>query len=40
MKKIYLAILVCVVGLITSCSDFLDINPRTQISETEFYKTE
>ena len=23
-----------------SCSDFLEVNPRTQVSETEFYKTE
>ena len=24
----------------TACSDFLEVNPRTQVSETEFYKTE
>lgn len=24
----------------TACSDFLEIDPRTQVSETEFYKTE
>ena len=24
----------------TSCSDFLETEPRTQIAETEFYKTE
>ena len=23
----------------TSCSDFLETEPRTQIAETEFYKT-
>ena len=26
--------------LTTACSDFLEVNPRTQVSETEFYKTE
>lgn len=24
----------------TACSDFLEVDPRTQVSETEFYKTE
>lgn len=39
MKKI---IILSVLGLasFTACSDFLETNPRTQVSEKEFYKTE
>lgn len=37
MKNILIA-LACL--LITACSDFLDTNPRTQVSTEEFYKTE
>lgn len=40
MKRIYIAILFCTVGLFTACSDFLDEkNPNDQ-STDEFWKTE
>ena len=39
MKKILISTLA--LGLcMASCSDFLETNPRTQVSEEEFYKTE
>lgn len=42
MKKIYSYALAIGVSLMTlaACSDFLEVQPRTQVSETEFYKTE
>lgn len=40
MKKIYLLLTICTLGLLSACSDFLEINPRTQVAETEFYTTE
>lgn len=39
--KIYKAFAVGVLALMCSaCSDFLEIEPRTQVAETEFYKSE
>lgn len=38
MKKIF--ILASLVLCMTSCSDFLETTPRTQVSEEEFYQTE
>jgi len=40
MKKIYILLTISLLGIVTACSDFLEINPRTDVSETEFYKTE
>lgn len=42
MKKIYSYALAIGVSIMTlaACSDFLEVQPRTQVSETEFYKTE
>lgn len=40
MNKILKTLVICVAVSLASCSDFLEINPRTQVSETEFYKTE
>ena len=39
MKKIFLAAASALL-LLSSCSDFLQTTPRTQVSEDEFYKTE
>ncbi len=39
MKKIFIPALALGLSL-ASCSDFLETNPRTQVSEEEFYKTE
>lgn len=38
MKKIFT--FVALTLFLSSCSDFLETNPRTQVSEEEFYKTE
>jgi len=40
MKKILITLTICSTGLLSACSDFLDINPRTDVAETEFYQTE
>lgn len=40
MKKIYVLFMICMLGVCPACSDFLETNPRTQVAETEFYKTE
>jgi len=42
MKKIIISIITCcILGIFTSCSDdFLEINPRTQVTTSDFYKTE
>jgi hypothetical protein len=40
MKKIINLWIVFVLILFASCDDFLETNPRTQVAETEFYKTE
>ena len=34
-----IAALICIISL-PACNDFLEVNPRTQISEEEFYKNE
>ncbi|MCD7915462.1 MAG: RagB/SusD family nutrient uptake outer membrane protein [Tannerellaceae bacterium] len=40
MKNIIrLSLAILVLGA-TSCTDFLEVNPRTQVSELEFYQTE
>lgn len=39
MKRIIFISIITLIGL-SSCSDFLDTNPSTQVSEEEFYKTE
>ena len=38
MKRIF--IIVSLALCMTSCSDFLETTPRTQVSEEEFYQTE
>ena len=41
MNKILKVLALGAMALSTiACSDFLEVNPRTQVSETEFYKTE
>ena len=42
MNRIYKAFLLgaALVALTASCSDFLEVNPRTQVSEAEFYSDE
>ncbi len=42
MNRIYKAFLIgaAIVALSASCSDFLEVNPRTQVSEAEFYSDE
>lgn len=39
MKRIIFISIITLIGL-SSCSDFLETNPSTQVSEEEFYKTE
>ncbi len=39
MKKIIILSVLALISF-TACNDFLDTNPRTQVSEKEFYKTE
>jgi hypothetical protein len=41
MKKIITTIIICcaLTGLV-ACNDFLEINPRTQVTTSDFYKTE
>ncbi|WP_321332362.1 RagB/SusD family nutrient uptake outer membrane protein [uncultured Bacteroides sp.] len=40
MKKIIILSIVSVMACLVGCDDFLETNPRTQVSEEEFYKTE
>jgi hypothetical protein len=40
MKKTILFMIGCSLLGLTACSDFLETNPRTQVSTEEFYKTE
>lgn len=40
MKKTFIITAICCTGLFSGCSDFLETNPRTDVAETEFYKTE
>ena len=40
-KKLYTAAAAAILSLgAASCSDFLEVDPSTQVSEVEFYKTE
>ncbi|NDV83235.1 RagB/SusD family nutrient uptake outer membrane protein [Bacteroides sp. 51] len=40
MKKLTTIWMICALILFASCDDFLQTNPRTEVAETEFYKTE
>ncbi len=40
MKKIYNILIICFLATLTGCSDWLDVNPRSQIKSEILYETE
>ncbi|MEA5130000.1 MAG: RagB/SusD family nutrient uptake outer membrane protein [Proteiniphilum sp.] len=39
MKKTTIIFIICITGIFSACTDFLQTNPTTEVSEIEFYKT-
>lgn len=40
MKNIYNILIICFLAILTGCSDWLDVNPRSQIKSEVLYETE